>query len=69
MSVLKKCEVCLFFSKPFDSFNRVFNISIPQEVFHIVWNNSYSNSRVCNKQPFLALEHLKDKSAVSLVSV
>ncbi len=36
------------FSKPFDSFNRVFNISIPQEVFHIVWNNSYSNSRVCN---------------------
>ncbi len=33
---VEKNEVCLFFSKPFDSFNKVFNISIPLEVFHIV---------------------------------
>ncbi len=43
---VEKNEVCLFFN-PFDSINKVFNISIPREVFYTVWNNSYSNSRVC----------------------
>lgn len=35
MCIKKKCEVCLLFSERFDSFNRVFNFSVPEEHFKL----------------------------------